>query len=493
MMVAMSLLGLDIGTSATKGVLLDDRGGVLAQVRRGYRLDVPAVGRAELAPSRVWTGVRRVILELAAIGGRTGSPVRAICAGGSGDEVVMVDQRGRPVAPVIMAIDQRSTADGAGLAAAGVDALARRTGLWDLAATPVARWRWVCREQPMLADRTAHLLSWPEWAMTRLGLAPVTDPTLAARTLGYDVTASGYAPDLPPGEALPLALLSPVVPTGDIAGTIPTPIAGRLGLPAGTHWVVGGFDQAMASLGAGVTGPGVAHDGIGSWEALSVRVPAEMIGSRELFGWSVGPSAAGGGLEAMTSWPGGSVLRWASSLVTGGVPSDRSLARALRDLPSGAPRLAATMALDPPAGAGLGGGAITGLDLASGHGDVMLAVMVGLAHRMRGATERLASAGVAVRLIRATGGGARSDRWLQARADATGIPVERPPVEQAGAYAAAVLAGSSIGLLPPPERMVGDVMRRARRFEPDPAAKAWHDRYAETQAALAGALERLAL
>jgi xylulokinase len=340
------------------------------------------------------------------------------------------------------------------------------------------------RHEPDAAGRTHRLLSWPEWVMTRLGLPAVTDPTLAARTLAVDVATGRYVP----GRAgIPDGLLSPIVATGEAVAPLPSRVAASLGLPAGVRYVVGGFDQAMATLGAGVVDAGVAHDGAGSWEAVSARVagrvPAPASLPRE---WSVGPAAVGGRLEAMTSWPGGLALRWVSALATGGVPGDGSVARAIASMPADLPRLAVSMAQEPGRA-----GAIVGLDLSVRHGDIVLGVLVGLAHRLRHALADLDAAGAPVRLLRVTGGGARSGRWLQLKADATGTPVERPVVGEAGAFAAAVLAGSAIGALPDPRDAVRALVRVADRFEPDPAGMAWHDAHAEAQTALADALEGL--
>ena len=196
-----------------------------------------------------------------------------------------------------------------------------------------------------MRSRVTRLLSWPEWVTTRLGLPPSVDPTLAARTLAYDVPAGRYAPTL--ATRLPADLLSGVVPTGTVIGIIPGRHAGHLGLRADVRFVMGGFDQAMATLGAGAIEPGVAHDGNGSWEALSTRVPPDALvrGPGE-GGWSVGPSATDGThLEAMASWVGGLALRWVVGLATGGRAGDAAMRRALGRLPPGGARPVAAVDL----------------------------------------------------------------------------------------------------------------------------------------------------
>jgi xylulokinase len=494
--MAMSLLGIDVGTSAAKGLLIDDQGRVLGQASRGYRMATPHPGWAELSASRVWAAVREVIGALGRVGDASGAPVLAICVGGSGDDVVAVDVRGRPVAPVIMALDQRSVAEGRAVAdACGATALYTRTGLWDLATAPLVRFRWLQLHAPASAARVVHLLSWPEWVATRLGLPPVVDPTLAARSLAYDLVFGGYAPAACLAGLAPDELLSPVVATGTVVGAIDRRVAPRLGLRDGTRFVVGGFDQAMATLGAGALEPGIAHDGSGSWEALSVRIARGPIDPRlGQAAWSVGPTAIGSErLELMTSWVGGLALRWVAGLTTGGMAGDAALRRVLEHLPPGHARTTAVTDLaahGPPPLAG-GAGIIAGLDLGTRHEDLVLSVLDGLAHRLRRAVHGLGALGIPVRSIRATGGGARSDRWLQLKADTTGLPIERPSVEQAGAFAAAVLAGSALGVLPPPETAIRELVRVVDRFEPDPSAHAWHEERAARHDALGVAIEQL--
>ncbi len=494
MMEAMSLLGLDIGTSATKGVLLDDSGRVIAAARRGYRVRIPEPGRAELSAGRVWAAARAVIASLAGAGSAARSPVRAVCVGGSGDEVVALDARGRPVGPVIMAIDRRSDAEGRALAETyPVDALYRSTGLWDLAITPVARLRWLEHHEARTAARVRRLLSWPEWIAVCLGLPPAVDPTLAARTLAYDLTRGAYAGQGASMPRLAEGLLSPVVPTGTILGAIPRRVASTLGLPDGTRYVVGGFDQAMARVGAGALDPSVAHDGNGSWEALSVGYGRAVVDPRlRDEGWSLGPSVVGDqGREVMGSWAAGVVLRWAAALGSRGSP-ETALERALGRLPSRHARVVAHVDLTaPPSSRSRGSGAFVGLDLSTGHDDLMLAVLDGLAHRLRRAIAGLRDRGVPVAVLRVTGGGAASDRWLRLKADATTLPVERPAVHEAGAFAAAVLAGSAVGSLPAVDTAIRQLVRVAARFEPDAGMAAWHEERAGRHVALATALETL--
>jgi xylulokinase len=144
-----------------------------------------------------------------------------------------------------------------------------------------------------------------------------------------------------------------------------------------------------------------------------------------------------------------------------------------------------------PSGPLGGAAAIAGLSLGMAHGDLVLAVLAGLAHRLRVATLTVSSTGVPISSIRATGGGARSDRWLQLKADATGLPVERPAELEAGAFAAAILAGAAVGVLPRVEEAVQELVEVDRRFEPRVNATARSAREALRYDALADAVAKL--
>ena len=249
----------------------------------------------------------------------------------------------------------------------------------------------------------------------------------------------------------------------------------------------------MARVGAGALDPSVAHDGNGSWEALSVGYGRAVVDPRlRDEGWSLGPSVVGDqGREVMGSWAAGVVLRWAAALGSRGSP-ETALERALGRLPSRHARVVAHVDLTaPPSSRSRGSGAFVGLDLSTGHDDLMLAVLDGLAHRLRRAIAGLRDRGVPVAVLRVTGGGAASDRWLRLKADATTLPVERPAVHEAGAFAAAVLAGSAVGSLPAVDTAIRQLVRVAARFEPDAGMAAWHEERAGRHVALATALETL--
>jgi xylulokinase len=468
----MSLIGMDIGTSAVKGVLLDREGRVLRQMRHGYGARRSAPWQAELSPASVWAATRRAIRRLSGLAPPR-DPVQAVCTGGSGDEVVLLDDHDRPLGPVILALDRRAEALGHAIVDRfGREWLHARTGLPDAGATPLARLLWVREHEPRLAARIRRVLAWPEFISLRLGVPVGAEPTLAARTLGYALKEGRYDQAILGPLGVDPDLFAPLIHTGQTLGRIPSRIADDLGLPTGVSAVAGGFDQAMATLGAGVLRAGVAHVGTGTWEALSVLL-ADASAGHDLVdaGWSVGRSiSAQLPWSAMTSAPGGIIVRWIGDLIAAG---------SARPAP-GLGRLLSEAAAGPGPVLAVAGGAeqrawsLAGLDLSSGRGQILAAILEATARRLAYALQQAEAVGADVSILRASGGGARSAVWLQTKADVTGRVVERTEVVEVGAFAAALLAGAAIDALPDPLTAADTLVRVRDRFEPRPDRQAWH-------------------
>lgn len=475
------VIGLDIGTSAVKGLLVDGVGQVVARSARLQRLDVGPGGRVEVDARSVTSAARRVLATLAARAGNAGLRVRAICAGGSGDEAVWTDRTGAPVAPVPLSLDTRGGAAGEAIAAAiGRDRYLRLTGLPPSGAYPVARLRALHDERPDLADRVAWLLSWPETLALDLGVTVRGEPTLAARSGAWRVDAGndgGYEPALlvaALGDAS-ADLFSPVVPTGSILGLIPEHVAATIGLPPGVRLVGGGFDQAMATLGAGIMSPGIAHVGAGSWQALTVLAEDRPDIALVADGFTIGPSiAAGGRWSVMASGPGASLLGWLGR-VGGTAIGSRDEARRMYTLARRAADQPTGLVVVPDLGGGApprpdpqARGAIAGLALTDGPERLaralLEAVAIGLADRLA----RLDHAGLKADEIRLTGGGARDRRWRQLTADVTGLPVRAVHPLDASAVAAAALAATAIGLAADASTALVRTMRIGPAVRPRP-------------------------
>ena len=486
-MADLALLGLDVGTSSSKAIVLSQDGRELARGRVEYPLSYLDGGRVELDLTVVWAAVTTLIRQAAAQARASGGAVRAISLAVSGDEAIPVAADGRHLRPCIMAMDNRtaSLAEQFGRKV-GRQRLYGITGLPAHAMHPLIRLMWIREHEPEVFAATAKMLCWSELITSLLGAAPVSDHSVASRTMAFDVVRREWSQEILDAAGVDQALMPGLAPSGTVIGEVPAGIAAGLGVEAGARVVAGGFDQPMAALGSGVLDPGDAGVGTGTWEALVAVTGAPVLTSRMLeAGYPFGCYVLPGRFFCLASNAGGgSLLRWFKDNF--GADDIRRARRSksdpfdviLADLPDeptgmiALPHFQGSYSpwMDPGAT-----GAILGLSLATTRGEFVKAILEGTAFELRANIERLEAAGIAIGSLRATGGGARSPQWLQLKADITGKPISTVSVDEAGCFAAACLAGVGAGLFASAEEPVRAWVRPVRTFDPDPARQAAYD------------------
>ena len=488
-----AVIGLDIGTSVVKGVLIATDGRVVARAGRWQPLDFGPGGRVEVDAVVAAANARRVIGQLADQAARAGLRVRAVCAGGSGDEAVWVDDDGVPVAPVPSSLDTRDAAIGEAIVGdVGAHRFRTLTGLPTTGTYPITRYAALRATRPGLAARVQRLLAWTEALALDLGVDVTGEPTLAARTGAWRLDGAAergrYDAHLLAAAGASAELFPPVVATGSVVGTIPPHVAATIGLPVGVSLVAGGFDQAMATLGAQITTSGTAHVGAGSWQALTVLADELPTADLVVDGFSIGPSVtAGGRWSVMASGPGTIALGWLGRVGDGaGDPVKRitALARRAADEPTGLAVIPDFGGGAPPYPDPLARGVIGGLSLGDGAERLARALLEGVAIGLRERLIRAAAAGLSVGEIRSTGGGARDTLSRRVTADVTGLPVRAVYPADAGAVAAAALASTAVGLAPDVASALGRTVRIGRPIAPRPTHHAAYVEIAERVAAL---------
>ncbi len=474
----MSLLGLDVGTSACKGLLLASDGREMASASVEHPLTFPRPGWVELSADTMWTDVASIIRRLAAAGRQQGDPVCALAFSVSGDEAVPVDGAGHVLYPCIMSMDSR-TAELAGSwnDRADADKIYRLTGLPLAPNWPLLRLMWLRDHEPQVFGATAQMLCWEDLMIARLTGSPVTDHSVASRTLAFDIGKRDWSSEILSLADIPPSMFPPSVASGSTAGVVAPGQADHLGLDDRVLVVAGGFDQAMAALGAGLTRPGQAVVGTGSWEALTILTASPAIApSLRTGGYASGCYVTDDLYYCLASNPGGgSVVRWFRDTL--GVAeleiSRRTGADAfdllMQQVPDGPTGMLAlphfegsyTPWMDPSST-----GALLGLQLSTTRGEILKALLEGITFELAENIARLEAAGVPVGDLRATGGGARSPAWLQLKADITGRVVTRVSVTEAGCVAAACLAGVGAGVFASAAEAANAVTRTAESYQP---------------------------
>jgi xylulokinase len=483
----VSLLGIDVGTSAIKIVAFErDTGATLASARASYPSDHPAPGRMELDPDDVWAGFVDAVRFVGASDAVHLDPVTALALSVSCDEVIPVDDAGRPLGPCIMAPDTR----GADVIAEIHDRISmadlyRRTGLPLLPLYPLARILWYRKHQPATARAAARYLGWGEFILARLGLPAVADETTAGRWLAYDVVAGEWMLDLLGRLSVPPTVLPAVAAPGEVIGALSDAASTMLGLRGNPVVVAGAFDQICAAVGAGLRAPGDVVVGTGTWENTTILAerPLGDFGLEQGATWGryVSP-----GLYAVLvmNASGGSVVRWFgeqfadpeghSAMPDGHDPYDR-LPGMAQEQPTRLlflPHLQGSHApwRDPDSK-----GALVGLTLATTREEVFRALLEGITYELRLNLEGLAPEVPIRPPIRNTGGGARSKAWVQLKADVLGMPFCSVEARESGCLGAAILAGIGSGAYPSVVAAQERVCRTTAQVDPDPDRHRFYD------------------
>lgn len=495
-----NLIGLDIGTSGAKAVVVDPAGRVLAAATADYPLSRPRPLWSEQDPADWWRGAREALRAALAQSGAAGEQIAGLGLTGQMHGATFLDADGGVIRPAMLWNDQR-TADACAeiTARVGAERLVAITGNPALTGFQAPKVVWLRREEPEHYARVASVLLPKDYIRLLLTGERATDASDAAGTLLLDLRARDYSAEVLDALGIPRAWLPKVHEGPEVAGRLRAAVAAELGLPEGLPVVAGGGDNAAAAVGTGVVRAGVLSSSIGT--------------SGVLFAHSDGPALDPGGrlhgfchavpgayhLMAVTLSAGGA-LAWLRDALRAVAPdlSFDTLAGLAAAAPPGAegllfaPYLSGerTPHLDP-----LARGAWVGLTGRHGLGHMARALMEGVVFALRDGLEIMRGLGVPADEIRATGGGGRHALWLQLQADIYGAPVRTLAAEEGPAYGAALLAGVGAGVYADVAEAVAAGVRVTGETAPDPARARRYDElyaaYAQLYPALRGTMHAL--
>jgi sugar (pentulose or hexulose) kinase len=460
----VSLIGIDIGSSATKAVAWSEDGHVLASHRLAVAARHPRPGLWEVDPQDVWEAALGVLRRVAADPALRRDPVQALAVSASGREVFLADADGVPLTPCVMAADVRGGALAERLRAqATPEAWVDTCGHVPERMDPAVRMLWWRTEAPEIVLRASRVLGWHELLTLRLTGVAACDASLASRWLTYDVSTGGWSSRAIAELELDPMSLPRIASWGTIVGELSAAAAADTGLPAGLPLATGAFDVCSAALGLGTQHHEISV-ACGTWQAAVVPLAARPAPDTVLAAaCTTGAHPGPGGLGVFSLNPdSGSALDWAGRLTGISIGDIESV---LRD---GSPSPVSAI----PWLAEGANGALDGLSLATTAPDIITAIAEAIVYELALRVETLVDRGIPVDRMRATGGGARSRWWMQLFADLLGRPVDVGEPE-AGSLGAALLAGVAVGAYASVED-AQQVVRVARSFEPRTERAARH-------------------
>ncbi len=484
----MYVLGIDLGTTGVKSLLLDEDGTVAGTATAPLTLSTPRPGWSEQAPADWWDATRASIRTLLDRSGVDGAAIAGVGISGQMHGAVLLDEAGAVLRPCILWNDQRS--------APQCDEITRRAGgrerLLELVANPALagftapKLLWVREHEPEVWARVVTVLLPKDYLVYRLTGELGTEVSDAAGTLLLDVRRRVWSEEMLALLDLPRTLVPVCRESADVAGRVTATAAEATGLVAGTPVVAGGADNACAAVGTGVIAPGRLMSSLGTSGTLVAPTASPEVDPR------------GGAHTFCHAVPGtwyvmgvmlaaGGALRWFRDAWGG--PALAQAAREGRDAYDVLIEMAATV---PPGAEGLlflpylsgertphgdphARGVFCGLSLRHGPAHLARAVVEGVTFGLRDSLEIMRALQLPADEVYATGGGARNPFWRQVQADIFGVPVVPERGGEGPALGAALLAGAGTGvftLAEGAERAVhmGEAVR------PDPATAAVYER-----------------
>jgi xylulokinase len=387
-----------------------------------------------------------------------------------------LDKNGKAIGNIILNIDSRAGLEMEEFSAAfGKSSLYHRTGLPPHPMYPLAKIAWLKKNQPEAFARAARFVCLEDYILSRLGMEPAISSPLASRTLGLDIERNQWADDLLNFAGINSSQLSRVEPSGTAVGEASASVAKELGLPKGLIWCTGGHDQVCSSIGAGAREPGTLADGTGTFECISVPMDKPLLTEASLVAnFPCERHAIAGMFLSLAYIPGGIALKWLrDNCNRDRVAEAKGTGRSayelmLDDVPDGPTGLfffpyllgTGTPWLDSEARA-----TVWGLRSSSTRQQLVKAAIEGVCYEMRWNLETFKSLGIRVDRILAVGGGAKSELWLQLKADIFQCPVIAVSGE-ASSRGAAVCAGIGGRIYTNWNEGIAAMVKPGRVFEP---------------------------
>ncbi|UCH36013.1 MAG: hypothetical protein JSV65_06580 [Armatimonadota bacterium] len=463
-----SYLTFDIGTTALKTALVRDDGRVVALHTVEYAADAPRRGWAEMSSETYWRAAVQGTHAVCAASGTRHQELAAIGFSSQGETFVPLDRNGEPLHPAIIWLDNRAAEIAETWEAEWLsrDAFRRSSGYpWLPCELTVFKIAWLAEHVPE-AHRAWKFVCLPDYLTYRLTSEVATDHVTALFSGMYDLATGGWHPELLAAAGISVEQLPVILPSGTVAGRVTPQAASELGIPPGVPVCAGANDQIVGAVGAGNVRPGIVTETTGT--ALAVVMTTDVLLHSAAV--CVGRHVVDDAYYALSFAPTSAiVLQWFRDLCAAGEDYEEFLA-GVESVPPGCngltvlPHFSGT---GPPTFNRDARGAFVGLALGHTRAHLARGIMEACACLLQECLEPLANQGQEMATIRSLGGAARSDLWLQMKADLLGAPVERPACPDAASLGAAMLAAAGVGQFPSVADASEAWYRTERTFEPD--------------------------
>jgi xylulokinase len=427
-------LGIDLGTSALKLLLLDDGHRIVAMVSEALTVSRPQPLWSEQDPHDWWAALERAMQRLRADKARELAAVRAIGLSGQMHGAVLIDADDAVLRPAILWNDGRSALECDVLTAA-LPTLSQVTGNVAMPGFTAPKLLWLRTNEPACFERVARVLLPKDWLRLQMTGDAVSDPSDASGTLWLDVGRRGWWDDGLAACGLDRRQMPRLVEGSEVSAALRVPLARQWGLPAGIPVAGGAGDNAASAVGMGAVQPGQGFLSLGT--SGVVFVADDRFAPDPQQGVHTFCHALPGRWHRMSVMlSAASALQWAKTLL--GQPDEAALLGLVAGL-TPAQRAGAPLFLpyldgertphnDPQAQ-----GVLFGLRHEHGAAQIGYAVIEGVGFGLLDGWRALGGSATAATSLALVGGGARSALWAQLLASTLGVVLHQPVDGEAGA------------------------------------------------------------
>lgn len=465
------MLSLDIGTTSVKGVLFDIEGALYGSRFEEYELIKRGADIVEQDPEVYWTAVKTVIKEILAESGVDSSAIMSAGITSQGETLTVLDESGTALRNSIVWLDNRSQVEADEMGERfSIEEVYRITGQQEMIPTWTAtRILWMKKNEPELFASAAKYLLVEDYIAYRLTGQYATDRAMNPSTLYFDITTGQWWPEMLEFLDITPAQLPSLKNSGEAVGNISDEASAETGLSRATVVTTAPIDQVAGAVGAGNIEAGVVTETTGA--ALAICATSNRPSYDPGRGFGIYLHAIPG-LYVMMPWvpTAGMVFRWFRDEFGGGKDYGELCAEA-ETVAIGAdgltmlPHLAGAGTPAPDANAR---GAFTGITLSHGRSHFVRAVLESIAFMLRSNLELLEGSGTAVKEVRSLGGAARSDMWLQMKANVCNRTFVTMECDEAASLGVAMLACVGGGIYGNLSEARDRMVKTSHSIEPDP-------------------------
>jgi xylulokinase len=442
-------LGIDVSTTASKAVLINENGNVLATASHAHTLQTPRPLWSEQGPLEWWQAVStsiRAVMEKAGIAGET---ISAIGLTGQMHGLVLLNEAGEVLRPAILWNDGRTQAQCDEIhARVGKEKFIQITGNVALTGFTAPKILWVKENEPEVYSRARHVLLPKDYIRFRLTGEYAMDKADGSGTVLFDLKSRTWSDELLATLEIPRLWMPPTFEGCEFTGQVTAGAAAATGLKAGTPVAAGGGDQAAQAVGVGAVEPGVVALTVGTSGVVFATTPSALVEPEgRLHAFCHAVPGMWHFMGVMLSAAGS--LQWYRDTLAPNVTFD-DLLREAEPVPAGSegllflPYLSGERTPHPDPRAR---GAWIGLTLRHGRGHLTRSLLEGVSFGLKDIFILIQQAGLGeIRQVRASGGGTKGALWRQILASVLETELVTVNTTEGAAFGAALLAGVGSGV-----------------------------------------------